>query len=78
MIANMANINSFPGQNSYRNFRENGPCLGILEACQRRRVAAGRKGDVKEKSMKTIQSFWIKTFPKKKKNCTLSVSVNLF
>ena len=50
MNANLANINSFPGQKRYRDFRENNPCFGILEACQRQRVAAGRKGDAKEKS----------------------------
>ena len=50
MNANLANINRFPGRKSSRDFRENGPCLGIPEACQRRGVAAGRKGDAKEKS----------------------------
>ena len=63
--------NSFPGERSYRDFQENGPCLTILqvrlvEACQQRRVAAGRKDDAKEKSMKKIRSFWIKTFPDQK------------
>ena len=57
MNANLANINSFPGQKRYRDFRENNPCFGILEACQRRRVAAGRKGDAKEKSWKRFRVF---------------------